>query len=64
MNTKTVHGHFGPKQITRDDFIKQWKDHFGQCYNLCEQTGDFKEIDAMKERIAEMAGRNWDNLKG
>lgn len=61
--TKTVHGYFGPKQVTRDEFVKQWTSHFGEAMHLADTTAEFDELQGMKQRIAELAGAKWDRIK-
>jgi len=61
--TKTVYDYFGPKQITRAEFIKQWVDHFQQFYHLGENVDQLNQLAAMQTRITELAGRKWDDLK-
>jgi hypothetical protein len=63
MTTKTVQGFFGPKDITREEFVKQWADHFGQFYHLPETSEQMAELDAMKARLQTLAGEKWDKLK-
>jgi hypothetical protein len=62
VNTKTVAGYLGPKQVTREQFVKQWADHFSEFYHLPETSEEFSSMQAMKTQIAEMAGRKWDAL--
>lgn len=61
--TKTVEGHFGPKQVTRNEFVKQWTTHFGQVFHLAATPAEFDELQAVKQRIAQLAGNRWDQLK-
>lgn len=63
MNTKTVAGYFGPKQVTREAFVAQWVEHFQQVYHLSDTTAEFTELRTMRDRIAELAGSKWDKLK-
>lgn len=63
METKQVDGYFGVKQVTREEFVRQWTDHFMQFYSLpCDAT-EMRELDRIKSRLAEMAGRAWDDIK-
>jgi hypothetical protein len=62
MTTKTVQGYFGPKQVTREQYVKQWTDHFGEVYHLTSTTAEYDELTAMKARIADLAGQKWDGL--
>ncbi len=63
MTTKTVQGFFGPKAVTREEFVKIWADHFGQLYQLPETSEQMAEMDVMKARIETLAGERWDKLK-
>lgn len=63
MTTKTVQGFFGPKQVTREEFIKEWTSHFMEFYSLCETTQDFAELDAIKVKMIDLAGKRWDSMK-
>ena len=61
--TKTVEGYFGkPKQITRDDFVKRWTEHFVEVFSLANSTAEYEELKAMKARIAELAGAAWERI--
>jgi nitrate/TMAO reductase-like tetraheme cytochrome c subunit len=60
--TKTVDGFFGPKQVTRAEFVAQWASHFGQTLHLCATTAEFDELEKMKKRILELAGAQWDRI--
>lgn len=63
QQTKTVDGHFGPKRVTREQFIQRWADHFAECVHLTDTTAEFDEFVGMKQRIKELAGAKWDRLK-
>jgi hypothetical protein len=63
MNTKTVDGYFGPKQVTREAFTAQWVEHFQQVYHLADTPAEFTELRTMRDRIAVLAGQKWDGLK-
>lgn len=58
--TKEVDGYFGPKQVTRAEFVRQWTMHFGQVFHLADSNAELKELAAMEARISEMAGVRWD----
>lgn len=62
MNTKTVDGYFGPKQVTREAFVKQWVEHFQQFYHLADTTAQFDDLKTTQLRIAALAGQKWDRL--
>ena len=62
MNTITVSGYFGEKQINREDFISQWYENT-EIWNLVdyeamEVMGEMK--DAIKKQVEEMAGMAFD----
>lgn len=63
IRTKTVSSYFGDKQVTREEYVKQWTSHFGQLFHLAMTTREFDELEVMKIRIVEMAGNRWDQLK-
>jgi hypothetical protein len=60
--TKTVAGFFGPKQVTREEFVKEWTSHYGQVFHLAKTTAEYDELFAFKQRIAALAGAQWDKL--
>lgn len=61
--TKTVEGTFGPKRITRDEFIKRWTtSHYGQFYWLANTLAEMEELKRYEARIAEIAGAAWDRI--
>lgn len=62
--TKTVGGYFGPKQVTQDEFVAQWTQHFDQFYTLPNTRDALEELDRMKARISAMARERWNNIKG
>lgn len=61
--TKQVEGYFGPKQVTREEFIKRWTGHFTEFFNLAEASSEYEEMKRMQERMAALAGRKWDKIK-
>ncbi len=61
--TKTVQSFFGPKEITREEFIKQWKDQFTQFFQLSDTVEEFKEFKGVQHNIERMAARKWDMMK-
>jgi len=63
MTTKTVDGYFGPRQVTREQFISQWTQHFSQVLHLTNTVAEFDELKVMQARIAALAGQKWDGLK-
>lgn len=64
MTTKTVDGYFGPKQVTRDEFVTQWVSHFNQTLHLADNVAELEELDTMALRIKALAGAKWDRMKG
>ena len=58
--TIEVGGFFGPKQITREDFVKQWTDHVNQLHRL--SFDHFDEFCKIAGRVSEIAGQEWDRL--
>lgn len=63
VNTKTVDGYFGPKQVTRDEFVKQWKNSVNELFYVTTTRDDHERVLAIQATAAEMAGRKWDELK-
>lgn len=63
MNTKTVEGYFGQKQVTRDEFVKQWKSSVNELFYVTTTRDDHERVLAIQASVAEMAGRKWDELK-
>lgn len=61
--TKTVESFFGPKQVTREEFVKQWRSEFNQYMYLASSTDELNELAQMQSRIAAMAGTTWDRIK-
>ena len=60
--TKTVEGTFGPKQITREDFVKRWTSHFSQIFLLADTTSEYEELKNMSVRLEQLAGAAWDRI--
>jgi hypothetical protein len=61
--TKTVAGYFGDKQVTKEEFIKEWKSHFGQFFALANTVNEFDELKQMQSRIVQLAGNAWEAIK-
>lgn len=60
--TKIIEGYFGPKQITRDEFIKRWTGHFSELFYLARSSEELTELTVVSKRIADMAGDKWDKI--
>lgn len=61
--TKTVQGYFGEKQVTKEEFVKQWHEQFVQFLHLANTGSELDELDMMMRRIDELAGNKWDAIK-
>lgn len=63
METKTVQGTFGPKQITKDEFVKQWTNSIAEIGYICETGDDYRTLQAMQEQVRKLAERKWEMIK-
>jgi hypothetical protein len=63
IETKTVAGYFGDKQVTKEEFVKEWKSHFGQLFALASTTNEFEELKQMQQRVIQLAGNAWESIK-
>jgi hypothetical protein len=61
--TKTVSGYFGDKQVTKEEFVKQWHTQFVQFLHLANTGKELDELDMMMHRIDELAAAKWDAIK-
>lgn len=62
----TVTGYFGKeKQITKQDFVKRWKDHAKELFTLSgENQKTWEEINELVNRIEELACDEADRIIG
>lgn len=61
MNTKTFDGFFGPKQVTKDEFIKQWLDTTHQYSSLFYRLGKGDELISFQCDLEDAAAKAWDD---
>jgi len=61
MDTITVKNCFGnEKQISREDFVKQWSDHVRELNSLSwDHTEEFQ---TMRKRVEQIAGEEFDSV--
>ena len=61
--TKMVMGFFGKeKPITRDDFIKIWRNTARDLTSIADSVEDYEAIMDFVSRIKIMAAKKWDAL--
>ena len=61
MQTITVSNSFGrDKEITREEFIRQWVEHVGQMHRICETEVDMNMVRLIKKNAEDMAARSFD----
>lgn len=58
MNTITVNTYFGDRQMSREEFVKEWEDHMRQLHRLSWRH--MHEFQQMQARVAELAGEEFD----
>jgi hypothetical protein len=65
MNTtKTFKAWFGDKEVTREEFVREWVETTYQYGHLFLANSDAPEkLVAFQNTIAELAGMEWDNSK-
>jgi hypothetical protein len=61
-HTVTVQSIFGPKEITRQQFVEEWRDHMRQLYGL--SAAHFEEFAEMVLRVEDIARSEFDRLAG
>lgn len=62
MDTKIVEGTFGPKQVTRDEFVRRWENSVVEVGHLCQTTEDYQTYEAIRSQVREMALRKWETI--
>jgi len=61
MKTITVKNCFGgDKEITRMDFVHQWRSHMQELSSL--SWDHIQEFNSMRDRVAEIAGEEFDRI--
>ena len=56
--TKTVEGTFGPRQVTRDEFVNRWAGHCDQMFHLAHTTAQYHEL----QHAAARQGTVWTSV--
>lgn len=60
--TITVAGTFREIQITKEDFIKQWVDHVGQCKNITWNADFIGVVNDFQDYIRDQAGLEFERI--
>ena len=60
MKTKSFDSFFGVKQVSREDFIKQWVETTKQYTSLFYSNGDGDKLLDFQFKLQELAGKAWD----
>ena len=56
--TITVIGYFGDKEMTKEQFVNEWKQHGQQLYSISQ--GNTEEVYNMVRRIEQIAAERFD----
>lgn len=60
METKTFKAWNGDRQLTRDEYIDEWKAQTDSMWQLFAMYGSFTELQAFIDTVKENAGKAWD----
>lgn len=60
MKTKTFDGFFGPKEVSRKEFINQWIGTTGQYASLFYPEEMGEELLKFQQALEKVAGKAWD----
>jgi hypothetical protein len=63
METKTLRTWFGDKQVTRDEFIKEWLEETMKFSALFGADPTLSAYLEFRDAVAEQAGKKWDAIK-
>ena len=61
MKTKTFDGFFGPKEVSRKEFIDQWLKTTHQYTQMFFSADEGTKLMAFQGELIEVAGKAWDN---
>jgi hypothetical protein len=61
--TKTFKAWNGDRELTREQYIQEWKDQTDTFWTLFAQYGSFIELKAFIDTVEENAGNAWDKHK-
>ncbi len=61
--TKTFDGFFGPKEVSRKEFIDKWIGTTGQYASLFYPAEMGEELLKFQQALQDVAGKAWDNHK-
>lgn len=60
MIKKSFEGFFAKVDLSRDEYIKRWLNHFSEFYKIADSDMDYNDLDDCKSTIKRMAGNSWD----
>ncbi len=60
--TIEVNGFFKPKQVTREEFVKQWSELVGDLYNIANTPTHIADVAAMVIQVRNIAGAEFDRV--
>ena len=60
--TITVTGHFGDKEVTREEFIETWRDHAANLKRLPGNIAGFEWAERVVAETIELAGSEFDRI--
>lgn len=62
METVTVQGYLGEKQVNRAQFVEAWTDQVSGLWTLCYSQEDREKADRIRADLEELAGGAFDKL--
>lgn len=62
METVTVQGYIGPKQVNREQFVEAWTDQLTGLWSLCYSQEDRERADRIRADLEALAGGAFDKL--
>lgn len=63
MITKTFTAWNGDRELTREQYVQEWKEQTDPLWTLFAQYGSFVELKGFIDTVEENAGKAWDKHK-
>lgn len=62
METVTVQGYLGEKEVNREQFIEAWTDQANGLWAICYSEEDYKIAERIRNDLKTLAGGAFDHL--
>lgn len=60
--TVKINTFFGEKEVTKDDFIKQWSDTINQIYYLADDRESYDKVKTFQKLVETLSGEKFERI--